>query len=456
MTPPPIIWRHDADFERARVGRVFNYRRPSRYPIAVVEASEESHVVEAVRLAIEKKCRLSIRSGGHSWAAWSVRDDAVLLDLGQYKGIDLDEKTGIAKVSPSTTGRELNGLLQAKGVMFAGGHCPDVGLGGFLLQGGMGWNCKNWGWSCEQVVAVDVVTATGQKLHCSETQNSELLWAARGAGPGFPAIVTRFYLQTRPAYSHMRSSFYTYARKDFKQALNWILNISASFDPDTEIVAVGSYPPGSAESCTTILLVTFKNSEEEARAALQPAEDSHPPGTVTSVFNSETSLSNEYTNQGAANPNAHRYRVDNAYIRNDADVAALLEDAFTTLPTKKSFSLWYSMAPGTKRPLRDMAFSMQSDHYFATYVIYEDEAEDVVASNWVQSIMKGIERHSEGAYLGDSDFQVRRTRFWSDENGRRLMELRRKWDPEGRVCGYLDAGDQSRVNGLPNKHEWKL
>lgn len=76
------------------------------------------------------------------------------------------------------------------------------------------------------MVAVDVVTATGQKLHCSETQNSELLWAARGAGPGFPAIVTRFYLQTRPAYSHMRSSFYTYARKDFKQALNWILNVS--------------------------------------------------------------------------------------------------------------------------------------------------------------------------------------------------------------------------------------
>ncbi|KAK8163247.1 hypothetical protein BC567DRAFT_211326 [Phyllosticta citribraziliensis] len=435
----PITWQHDADYERARIGRVFNYRRPSRYPIAVVEASEESHVDEAVRLAIQKQCQISIRSGGHSWAVWSVRDDAVLLDLGKFKEIELDEKTGIVKVSPSVTGRELNDVLQKKGVMFAGGHCPDVGLGGFLLQGGMGWNCKNWGWACEQIVAMDVVTATAQRLCCSENQN-----------------ITRFHLQTRPAYTCMRSSAYTYAKKDFKKAMNWILSISASFDPDTEVAAVGAFTPESAEPYTTILFVTFKNSEEEALAALKPAEDSHPPGAVASFFFKETSISNEYIDQGAANPNGYRYRVDNAYINDDADVVDVLEDAFTTLPTRKSFSLWLSMAPGSRRRLRDMALSMQSDHYFATYVMYEDAADDSVASNWVQSIMKKVEKHSEGAYLGDADFQCRKTRFWGNEQGRRLMDLRRKWDPNGRICGYLDAGDGSRVNGLPNKHEWKL
>lgn len=145
MAALPITWKAGSDvqtYEKARIGRVFNHRRPDRYPIAVIEAKEESHIVEAVRLAREKNCRLSVRSGGHSWAAWSVRDGAILLDLGQYKQIDLDEKTGIVQVSPSTTGRMLNGFLTTKGRLFAGGHCPDVGLGGFLLQGGMGWNCK--------------------------------------------------------------------------------------------------------------------------------------------------------------------------------------------------------------------------------------------------------------------------------------------------------------------------
>lgn len=141
----PIIWRSSSDeetYEQARVGRVFNQRRPRRYPIAVVEAESEDHIVEAVKLANELNCRISVRSGGHSWAAWSVRDNAILIDLGRWKHIALDEDAGIVTVSPSTTGRIANAYLSKLGYMFPGGHCPDVGLGGFLLQGGMGWNCK--------------------------------------------------------------------------------------------------------------------------------------------------------------------------------------------------------------------------------------------------------------------------------------------------------------------------
>jgi FAD/FMN-containing dehydrogenase len=144
---PSVIWRSEAseqEFERARVGRVFNARRPKRYPRAVVEATQESDIVAAVQLAIKEQCRVSVRSGGHSWAAWSVREDAILIDLGKYQFLDLNEAQKTVVVSPSTTGRILNGFLKPKGLMFAGGHCPDVGLGGFLLQGGMGWNCKNW------------------------------------------------------------------------------------------------------------------------------------------------------------------------------------------------------------------------------------------------------------------------------------------------------------------------
>lgn len=140
----PIIWKSKAEaseYERARIDRVFNYRRPKRYPIAVVEATDEEHVVEAVKLAKEHKARVSVRSGGHSWAAWSVRDNAVLVDFGNFKHMQLDEKTNVVTVSPSTTGRVLNGYLATKGLLFPGGHCPDVGVGGFLLQGGMGWNC---------------------------------------------------------------------------------------------------------------------------------------------------------------------------------------------------------------------------------------------------------------------------------------------------------------------------
>jgi FAD/FMN-containing dehydrogenase len=144
MDSLPIIWRNDdtAIYEQARIGRIFNHRRPKRYPRAVVKATCTQHIVDAIKLATNLDCRVSVRSGGHSWAAWSVREDAVLIDLGQYQHISLNESNGIVEVSPSTTGRMLNSHLSDRGYMFCGGHCPDVGLGGFLLQGGMGWNCK--------------------------------------------------------------------------------------------------------------------------------------------------------------------------------------------------------------------------------------------------------------------------------------------------------------------------
>lgn len=207
----PILWRDDnhaetspsQDFLTSAWSHQFNQRRAvsARVPRAVVHATQPSHVVDAVRLAKELGVRVSVRSGGHSWAGWGVRGDAVLLDLGGLpggkfasssssassgsgEGLEYDEKTKIASAPPSATGRILNAFLEKNGRVFGGGHCPDVGLGGFLLQGGMGWNCKNWGWACESVVGIDVVTAEGDEIYCSQVENEDLFWAARGAGPG--------------------------------------------------------------------------------------------------------------------------------------------------------------------------------------------------------------------------------------------------------------------------------
>jgi FAD/FMN-containing dehydrogenase len=141
--PLAIVWRDKAApdvYEAARVGRLFNHRRPERYPLAVVSVKTESDIVDAVKLAIRQKCRISIRSGGHSWPAWSVWDNAILLDFGNYSEMAFDEKTGVVRISPSTTARNLVAYLASKGRVVSAGHCPDVGMGGFLLGGGMGWN----------------------------------------------------------------------------------------------------------------------------------------------------------------------------------------------------------------------------------------------------------------------------------------------------------------------------
>ena len=113
METLPITWRSsEAAYEDARVKRVFNLRRPSRYPLGIVNASKEDHVIEAVKLAIERRCRISVRSGGHSWAVSSVRDNAILVDLGSCRELSFNEETGRYEVYPAT-----HSLASLKGIV---------------------------------------------------------------------------------------------------------------------------------------------------------------------------------------------------------------------------------------------------------------------------------------------------------------------------------------------------
>ena len=299
-----------------------------------------------------------------------------------------------------------------------------------------------------------MVTAQGDLIRVDDKNHSDLLWAAKGAGPGFPGIVTRFHLKVRPKIPAMLSSAFVYPIAKYREVMEWTLNITPNFDAASEIVVVSMTPPNACEHHIIALFVTFQQSEEECVEALRPANESRPAGMIEEVTNKQTSLAREYRDQASANPSGHRYCADNGYVSNNANVVEVLEPAFTTLPSPKSFALWYGMNPCSRREMPDMALSMQSDHYFAIYTIWEDEKDDDHCQAWVREVMKQIAPECDGAYLGDSDFQVRQTKYWTDEKARQLMAIRQKRDPSGRICGYLDHGDSTGVKGLANTSEW--
>jgi FAD/FMN-containing dehydrogenase len=448
-----LYWRGDDGYEQERVGRVFNGRKPDRYPAAILNAAHEEDVVAGVRLARERGLKVSVRAGGHSWIGWSVRDDALLIDLGGMREISLDTDTSIVRVSPAVTGGELNSLLAEHELMFRGGHCPTVGLGGFLLQGGMGWACRGLGWSCESIVAIDVVTADGELVRADESQNAELLWAARGAGPGYFGVVTRFHLKVIPLPKAMAQSTYVYPLELFDEVMPWLHEVHPTLAPTVEIVAIGitvPLPPEVEHAGGPVLVVhgvVLADTREEAVEALAPLETCPLIGkALVRHVAVPTSLAVEYAEQRRANPEGYRYAVDNIWTNAAADdVVAALRDAFTTLPTKESFSLWFGMAP--QRPLPDMALSLQADLYFAAYVIWKDEADDERCRQWLATQMRRMEPISEGLYLGDSDLVTRPSQFLSGPHWQRLEELRARYDPDGLFHSYLAApGTPLNVN----------
>jgi FAD/FMN-containing dehydrogenase len=437
----------DPDFEALRVDRVFNRRLTDRQPAAVVRPRTERDVVDAVRLARARGWQIAVRSGGHSWAQWSVREGALVIDLGDFKEISYDDETGIVSVTGSVQGGdELDPFLAERGRFFTGGHCPTVGVGGFILQGGQGWNARGWGWAAERLVAIDVVTADGELVHADAGQNADLLWAARGAGPGFFGVVTRFHLQTMPRPRHIAHTVQVYPLQLFDEVITWLHETHACVDQRVEIVAVSSTPPGASEHVLAVTALAFVDDHEQALAALEPFE--HCPYLDRAIERrhaAPTPLSEHREQQRRDNPGGHRWRTDNAWLQGPpSQLVPAIRPAFTELPNAQSFTIWFSMAP--LRPLPDMAFSLQTEIYLATYVLWPDEADDERCLRWVDERMAQLQPVTAGQYLGDSDLDTRQLRFMADDNWQRLQQIRRRRDPDGVFVGYLAGGGATNAN----------
>jgi FAD/FMN-containing dehydrogenase len=447
-----LVLRDDPDFGAARVSRVFNRRLPGRTPAGVLRAASAADVALGVRLARERGWTVAVRAGGHSWAQWSLRDDALVVDLGDLREIGYDAATGMATVSPAVqAGAELAPHLAAHGRMFPGGHCPTVGVGGFLLQGGQGWNARGLGWAAEYVTAVDVVTADGELVRADERENGDLYWAARGAGPGFPGVVTRFHLRTLPLPGHLAQTVHAYAPDDFDEVMTWLHETHGTVAGTVEIVALTKTEP--ALSPAPVLLVTalaLVADAAEADAALAPFRGSPALDRALMVLDAvPTGFEEQRARQARDSPDGHRWVVDCAWLSGPAaDVVPAMRRACLTLPGEKAFTIWFSMAP--LRELPDMAFSLQTEIYLACYVPYEDPADDHRMRDWLTGAMADLQPVTTGQYLGDSDLSHRQVRFMSDDAWARLTAIRAARDPDGLFAGYHAGPD-----GPLNRNHWE-
>jgi hypothetical protein len=237
--------------------------------------------------------------------------------------------------------------------------------------------------------------------------------------------------------------------------------VSPTADKDTEVAVASLFPKFGeqrGELCIIANFLAFKSSRAEAEQALRRLHDDRPGSPNFEMFCEATTVDAQYCRLEEVDPKDHRYCADSSFLGNDADIVSILESVFTSLPTPETNTLYLAMNPVSRGPQyrnnandRGMALSMQTDHFFAAYAVWDEEGDDERCTAWVRDAFKELEGHEDGSYTGDADFQVRKAKFWADENASRLMEIRRKWDPEGKICGYLDEGDKNGTSGLPTK-----
>ena len=431
------FWRSgDTGFEEAATSRVFNNRRPSQRPAAVLRAAHTGDVVAGVRLAAAEGWKVAVRSGGHSWAAWSLCEDTLLIDLALFTTMSYDPASGVVAVGPAVRGgADLDSYLSGFDRFFAVGHSPTMALGGFLLQGGIGWNCGDWGWAAESIESMDVVTAAGELVQCSETENTDLFWAARGSGPGFFGVVTEFRLRTRPRFRKLIRSTYVYPAELASEVLTWYATVRHDLPSSVEVAAVGRTAAGSTSPELVVSGVSF-----DGGPASLTLLDTCPvtAKALAATVAEPVDFACLQAEQLEANPDDHRYFVDSAFLAGAAsDLVPALLPAFTDLPTSKTFTVLGDFTSLLSRRPLDMAVSAQSDLYLGVYVICETPEDDARCRSWLGATMGRAALYSVGCYLGDSDLAVRPDRIMSDSAWSKFQLIRAARDPDGRFPGYL-------------------
>jgi len=175
----------------------WNLRYAGLKPAAVARCLSVEDVRASLLWATNHGVPLVARSGGHSYAGYSLTK-GLMIDVSQMRALSLDANTGLVKVAGGARNATVYEALRAPSLAVTHGRCRQVGVAGLALGGGIGFNMRARGLTCDQLVETEIVLASGDILTCNETQNSDLFWACRGAGGGNFGIHTAFTFQTFP------------------------------------------------------------------------------------------------------------------------------------------------------------------------------------------------------------------------------------------------------------------
>ncbi|KAF7553244.1 hypothetical protein G7Z17_g3758 [Cylindrodendrum hubeiense] len=358
--PGSILTQDTEQYEACRQ-RYFNADDPKRFPAEIHLVHTNQDVVEALSRARLSRLPVGVRSGGHVPSKPSLLQDGILIDTTHLnREIVYDTQTHEVNFGPSVRVYEAWQRLEQLGRFFPFGHAPTVALGGFCLAGGQGFFMRGWGATItEWIVKLEIVVPDGRVVIASRTENTDLFWAARGAGQAFFGVVTRIWSRTIPKRQLFGLSLVFEVGDNYDQLLSFAFERNratpkmctetalCTFYPDkfgnsdTEIV------PKTSQLLLAIAVSAYADSDAEAKTMLS-AWDNVPDQLKACLIETkpvaEASWEAFFKDQEHWNPENSNQKWAINSILNEPSVpqSKLLEaikPALCNLPTTSSYGL---------------------------------------------------------------------------------------------------------------------
>jgi len=262
----------DAGYDKAR--RIHNGLIDKR-PALIARCLGTADVVDAVNFARDRGIEVAIRGGGHNVAGKSVCDGGLMLDLSRMKGIHVDPELRTARAQGGVTWREFNRATQLHGLATTGGVISTTGIAGLTLGGGLGWLMSKHGLALDNLLAVELVTASGDVVWTSERDNPDLFWAVRGAGPNFGVACWLEY-RLHPI-GPVTSGLVAHPIAEARQVCRFFRDMTRSLPDETTLFASLLHAPDGSGMQIAAIIGCHSGAPDAREAALRPIKEFGSP-----------------------------------------------------------------------------------------------------------------------------------------------------------------------------------
>lgn len=428
----------DADWDQARMA--WNLAA-DQHPEAVAFVENAEDVAATVRFAVENDLRVTAQGSGHGALSLRSLEGTILVKTERMRGIEVDAEAQTARVEAGVLSLELAEAAGAKGLASLPGSSPDVCVTGYTLGGGLSWFGRRYGFACNRLRAVELVTADGEARTVDAENEPDLFWALRGGGGSY-GVVTALQLNLVPIADVYGGALLFPAEvgvEGIRAYREWAASVSEDV---TSVVRFLRPPdiPDVPELLRGKALLTIDaaciGDQAAGEAAIAPLREIGEPildtfGQVPAPALCEIHMDPEQPVPGHGHHRVLRELSDEAI---DAFVGAAGPDSGTPLLLTEL----RQMGGALGRPDPDGG---ALSHLDADWVMYGVGM--VMSPEMGEAVDAGLDRIHEamepwaadGGYFNFADRPCDTDAILPPDVCSRLAEAKRKWDPEERIVG---------------------
>jgi len=356
------------------------------------------------------------------------------------KGLHVDLKTRTVRAQPGCNLGDLDRETQVFGLAVPAGIVTDTGIAGLTLGGGFGYLTRRYGYTCDNLLSADVVTADGSFLTASEKENSDLFWGLRGGGGNF-GIVTSFEYQAYPVGPQVTAGMVIHPMERAREVLEFFREFSTGAPEELCCVLIlrlappAPFLPEEVHGKPIVAIaVCHSGSLEDGERAVRPLKEFGNP--LADIIESKPFVVHQTLFDVAMAPGRHYYWKSH-YLPEFLETAGnVLMGHAAKISSPHSSILVFQLGGALTRfgETDTPAGNRNAAYVLNVSASWEDPTQTDEQIAWARGCWSDMQQFSTGGvnvnFLTGEEGDERVRAAYGAANYKRLVELKNKYDPQ--------------------------